>query len=126
MVGTTSGVIFTKVGANTDLVILQGNTINFSFIWGGSTPINNTGFDAIMQIRESLDSAMPIAEFSVGNGRITVGGANGAFNFFMDDTDSANLPALSGGVYSIKITDGAGFVYQAASGSCVIKVGATR
>lgn len=124
MAGTTSGVLFESNGSDIDMTLYQGKTVNFTLTWGGSSPINITGYTARMQLRESFNATAKIAEFTTENGRISVGGANGIFTFSMTATDTAALPAVSG-VYDIEIINGSS-VYLAQSGKFMIAPEVTK
>lgn len=103
-----------------ELVIIQGKTLRAEVIWGGSTPVNVTGWTARLSIRASFSAAQVTADFTVANNRVTVGGANGKFTFSMNATDCAALPAPFVGVYEIEVTQADGTVHRAASGQATI------
>lgn len=128
MAGSTSGVLFTKRGDDVDMKMFQGATINFTLTWGGGTPIDVTGYDARMQIRPSAsDDGTPIAEFTVGNGRVTIGDSDGLITFSMTDADSDDL-VPGEYVYDIEVLDDAGTpnVHRAMSGCCEIVAEVTK
>lgn len=125
MAGTTSGVSIAKNGGDIDIVLYQGKTINFEVIWGGSTPIDVTGFSAQMQARVSAAATELLADFSSDNSRISVGGADGKFTISMSATDSAALKACVG-VYDFEITDVAGNVHLVMSGKFKISPEVTK
>ncbi len=125
MAGTTSGVQISKNGDDVDIVLYQGKTINFEIIWGGSSPINVTGFTAKMQARESASATTIAAEFSTSNGRIAVGTTNGKFTISMTAADSAALKAFVG-IYDFEITNPSGNVYQVMSGKFKIEPEVTK
>lgn len=125
MAGTTSGVSISKNGADVDIILYQGKTINFEVIWGGDTPINVTGFSARMHARQAATATTTLAEFSNSNGRISVGGANGKFTISMSAADSAALkPAV--GIYDFEIVDGSGNVHLVMSGKFQIEAEVTK
>ena len=90
-----------------------------------NTPIPLTGYTALMQIRETTESTVVIAELSTANSRIIIDPVNftiqiklsaavtGAFNF-----DAA--------VYSMELTDNQGTVYPFLSGSVSLTKEVTR
>ena len=90
-----------------------------------NTPIPLTGYTALMQIRETLESTAVLAELSTANSRIIIDPINftiaiklsaavtGAFTF-----DSA--------VYSMELTDNQGTVYPFLSGSVSLTKEVTR
>ena len=118
-----TGIIF-DIESNppyTNIEILQGKTISFPLIWGGATPINVTGYDARMQIREDASSDEVIASFTVANSRVTIGTTNGLITFSMTAADSA---ALTPGeyFYEIEVIDSSGLVISSKElrGRCTI------
>jgi len=125
MAGTTSGVSISKNGSDIDIVLYQGKTINFEVIWGGTTPINVTGFSARMQARQAASATAILAEFSNSNGRISVGNSNGKFIISMSAADSALLKAAVG-VYDFEIVDTAGNVNLVMSGKFQIEPEVTK
>lgn len=125
MAGTTSGVSISKNGDDVDIIIYQGKTVNFEIIWGGSAPIDVTGFSAKLQARQAASSSAILAEFSNANSRISVGGADGKFTISMSATDSANLKPCVG-IYDFEITDVGGNVYLVMSGKFQISAEVTR
>ena len=90
-----------------------------------NTPIPLTGYTALMQIRETVESTVVLAELSTANSRIIIDPINftiqiklsaavtGAFTF-----DSA--------VYSMELTDNQGTIYPFLSGSVSLTKEVTR
>ena len=90
-----------------------------------NTPIPLTGYTALMQIRETVESTVVLAELSTANNRIIIDPINftiqiklsaavtGAFTF-----DSA--------VYSMELTDNQGTIYPFLSGSVSLTKEVTR
>lgn len=119
MSGSINGVFFEVVGQNVNIDFFQGKTITFPLVWGGTAnPIDVSGYDAALQIRRTPTSDI-IADFSVDNGRVTIGGANGLITFEMTAADSAELtPGCY--VYEIEVTDASGNVMRAMSGKAQI------
>ena len=109
MTGSISGVTLQKRGGDVDMIMFQGATVSFGLIWGGSTPIDVTGFGARMTIK-SNDLVTTIAEFTVAgtgvnNGTVTIGGVDGSIEFGMTATDSANLTVGDDYRYDIEIVE---------------------
>ena len=121
MASTISGITFKKTGSCNDIYIqlYQGKTISFNLIWGGSTPVDVTGYDARMQFRTAYDSATIELEFNVSNSRVTVGTTDGKFQFNMTAADSAAL-TISTGVYDLEVINYSGEVFLAMSGRYTI------
>ena len=113
MSGTTSGVNITQSGEDINLQIFRGKTLNFNIIWGGSTPIDITGFQACLQA-ESLDGDV-LLDLDTANGGITIDGANGKLSFKASPvlTDQVKKP----GRYELEMTNLSGDVFRVISGS---------
>jgi len=124
MAGTTSGVNIVQNGADVDITLYQGKTVNFNVIWGGSSPINVTGYSARMQVRECVASTTAIISLTNGSG-ITVGTTDGKFTFSISATTTAAYSAMNG-VYDFEIVDGSGNVYLVMSGLFIITPEVTR
>ncbi len=112
MSGTTSGVEFTQSGEDIHMRIFRGKTIGFEVIWGGSVPIDITGYQASMQIRDLKNSLL--LEFSTANGRIVADGTDGKFTFSGNPSDSRAVTAV--GKWELELTAPNGDVYRALSG----------
>ena len=112
------------------LTLNQVNSASYgAYTSGGivswNTPIPLTGYTALMQIRETLESTVVLAELSTANSQIIIDPINftiaiklsaavtGAFTF-----DSA--------VYSMELTDNQGTVYPFLSGSVSLTKEVTR
>ena len=125
MAGTTSGVSITKNRNDVDIVLYQGKTVNFEVIWGGTTPIDVTGYTAKLQARETPESASAMVTFQSPSSGITVGTTDGKFTFTMSAANTTALvPAV--GVYDFEITNPSGAVYQVMSGKFKIEAEVTR
>ena len=113
MSGTTSGVNITQSGEDINLQIYRGKTLNFNIIWGGSTPIDITGFQASLQA-QALDGDVLLV-LDTGNGGIIIDGASGKLSFKANSvlTEQVNKP----GRYELEMTNLSGDVYRVISGS---------
>lgn len=111
----------TRGGNQADLTLLQGKTIHLPLIWGGETPIDVTGYQAIMQVRQSPQSPETITEFTAENGRVTIGGVDGSIALTMSAEDSANLKAPFSGVYELEIITDTGVVHRGMYGNLIIE-----
>ncbi len=106
------GIEFEVQGGNhVDIIAYQGKTISIPFIFGGENPIDVTGYDAKLHIREEFSSSTSVAEFTTANGRVTIGSSDGLITFAMSATDSASLPSELNGVYEAEIISDTGVVY---------------
>ncbi|MBL4800170.1 MAG: hypothetical protein JKY50_22470 [Oleispira sp.] len=117
MSGTTSGVVFTSTGNSSDDLnfrIFQGKTVSFEIIWGGSSPIDITGYSSSLQIRASRDRDL-IFEFSTTNGRIAIDGPAGKLTFSATDTETAVIDR--DGIYEVELVNTGGDVFRVISGT---------
>lgn len=112
MSGTTSGVAFTQLGDDTHMLVFRGKTLGFEVIWGGSAPIDVSGYAAALQIRDGKGDLM--LELSTANGKIAVGGADGTFTFSGDEADTRAV--ATAGTWELELTAQNGDVYRALSG----------
>ena len=90
-----------------------------------NTPIPLTGYTALMQIRETTESTVVIAELSTANSRIVID----PVNFTIQIKLSAALTAtfnFDAAVYSMELTDNQGTVYPFLSGSVSLIKEVTR
>ena len=113
MSGTTSGVLFSQNGEDVHMQVFRGKTINFEVIWGGSSPIDVTGYQASLQIRDHKGALL--LEMSTANGKIATGGSDGKLSFSGTDADSRAIDRA--GVWELELTTPAGQVYRALSGT---------
>ena len=112
MSGTTSGIAFAQSGEDTNIRVFRGKSLSFDVIWGGSNPIDVTGYGALLQIRR-LDGVLQL-ELSSANGKVTIGGDDGrlAFRATPDDTRAVSQV----GRWELELVDAEGHVYRALSG----------
>ena len=113
MTGTTSGIAFERSGQDVHMTVFRGKSLAFEVIWGGSTPIDVTGYAAALQIRDSNGNLL--LELSTANGKAAVGGADGRFTFAGDEADTRAVASV--GVWELELTAPSGDVYRAMSGS---------
>lgn len=118
MASSASGVLFTKRLNDVDMILFKGKTVNFSVVWGGSNPIDVTGYTATMWIK-NIDGSI-YQTFNSANSRVTIGGANGVINIKMTATDSAALTA-GNYIYEIEVSNTDGIEMLASSGKCKIQ-----
>lgn len=113
MSGTTSGVIFTKVGEDVHMRLFRGKTLRFEIVWGGETPIDITGCQAVLQAR-SLDGTLML-DLSSDNGGIVIDGPAGLLRFAADPVQTDLVRKV--GRYELELTTLAGDVYRVISGA---------
>ncbi|PHS21160.1 MAG: hypothetical protein COA84_16045 [Robiginitomaculum sp.] len=112
MSGTTSGVIFSRTGEDTNMRIFRGKTLSFSIIWGGSAPLDITGYSARLQARDRGGALM--LDLSTSNGGITIDGPGGTLSFAADPALTDQV--LTAGRYEVEMSTAAGDVYRVISG----------
>jgi hypothetical protein len=89
-----------------NITTYQGKTISFVYTYGGSSPIDVTGYTAALYVKRSYSDSSLYTSFTTANSRVSVGGANGQITFSMTAADSAALTAPFVGVYQIELTSG--------------------
>lgn len=112
MSGTTSGVEFSQTGEDTHMRIFRGKTLRFEVIWGGATPIDVTGYQASLQIRDTKGGLL--LELSTSNGKIVAGGVDGKFTFAGTAEDSRAVASVSR--WELELTTPDGEIHRALSG----------
>jgi len=118
MASIIGGLTMYRDGPNINMVAKCGKTLEFSYVWGGDSPIDVTGFGAVLQVRDTDDTL--VLEASVANGRITLGGTDGVISFEVSATDSAAL-TLGDHIYALELTTTGGKVYEPLTGSFTVK-----
>lgn len=113
MSGTTSGIAFTQSGNDINMQIFRGKTLNFNIVWGGTTPIDITGYQASLQAR-GRDGEL-LLDLDTGNGGITIDGPNGKLTFTASPT--ATSMVSKPGSYELELTNQSGDVYRVISGN---------
>jgi len=116
-----------------NIVIEQGSTYQKKLTWAddptfpaAGNPIDITGYSARMHLREEKDSPDPaIIELTNGNGRITIGGANGEIDLFIDDIDTAAM-VIESGFYDLEVESPAGIVTRLIEGTFQLSTEVTR
>ncbi len=116
-----------------NIVIEQGTTFQKKLTWAddptfpaAGNPIDITGYTARMQLREEKDSPDPaILELTDSNGRITIGGANGEIDLFIDDADTEAL-IIESGFYDLEVESPAGIVTRLVEGTFQLSTEVTR
>lgn len=113
-----------------NLVIEQGATFVFNINWiqsDATTPVDITGFTARMHVRDSVDAAATLIEFTTENSRIVLGDAAGTIQLSMTATDTAAL-SFTNGVYDLELVDtgGTGDVTRLTYGGVEVRPEVTR
>ncbi len=112
MSGTTAGVEFSITGEDTHMRIFRGKTLHFDIIWGGSSPIDSTGYHALLQIRNLKGDL--VLEMSTDNGKVSAGGEDGKFTFTGSETDTRAI--ITTGKWELELTAPNGDIYRVLSG----------
>jgi hypothetical protein len=106
--------------------VRQGRTFDPVLTWKDSAgqPIDLTGWDAKVQVRENVDDDDPLLELTVGSG-ITLGGGAGTIALLRSATEMA---AVEPGrySYSLAMTSPGGIQDDLLYGSFVVEEEATR
>lgn len=86
--------------------IIKGSRYLKGFIYQDSTktPIDLTGIDARMHIRERENSPAPEIELTTTNGRLTIIGASGQINIVLTAQETEGL-TINNGVYDLELYD---------------------
>ena len=115
---------------STTLTLNQVNSAAYgAYTSGGilswNTPIPLTGYTALMQIRETIESSTVLAELSTANNRIIIDPVNFTISMKLSAaiTGAFNFDAA---VYSMELTDNQGTVYPFLSGSISLTKEVTR
>ena len=100
-----------------------------AYVSGGilswNTPIPLTGYTALMQIRETLESTAVIAELSTANNGIIIDPINFTIAIKLSATVTGAF-TFDSAVYSMELTDNQGTVYPFLSGSISLTKEVTR
>jgi hypothetical protein len=112
------------------LTLNQVNSAAYgAYVSGGivswNTPIPLTGYTALMQIRETIESTTVIAELSTANSRIIIDPVNFTIQIKMSAALTGTF-TFDSAVYSMELTDNQGTVYPFLSGSVSLTKEVTR
>ena len=115
-----------------DLIVDQGATVNTVFTVKNSarSPISLAGYEARMQVR-TFDtttrdpSATVVANYTTGNGYLTVGGTAGTVTLLIPPADMA---AYEPGnyVYDVEVESGTGETTRIVQGKFIVRAEVTR
>jgi hypothetical protein len=112
------------------LTLNQVNSANYAAYTSGgilswNTPIPLTGYTALMQIRETLESPTVIAELSTANNRIMIDPINYTITMSLPPAVTATFD-FDAAVYSMELTDNQNNVFQFLNGSISLVREVTR
>lgn len=128
MASSFDGIVFTLTeDDDLDCVLVQGCDIYWllTITDDDAEPIDVTGYDARAVFRPRADGSEIAAEFTVENGRVSIGDEDGAIEFSMNEVDSAALQSGTG-VWAVHVTNADGKTWQAQSGKYEISRDITR
>lgn len=112
-----------------NLKIEQGATFRQSLQWKTGDPatsVNLTGYQARMQIRSDVTSAVVLADMTTANGRILITDAvNGKFDLYLTAVETAAL-SFESGVYDLELVAPDNTVTRLLAGSVVLSPEVTR
>lgn len=101
-----------------NFILRRGSTLRRTLTWyqdeRQTTPVDLTGYDAKMQIRDL--SGVLVIELSVFNGGITLGGAAGTISLYISDTASGAV-VEDKCIYDLEMTATNGDVIPLVAGS---------
>ena len=115
-----------------NIVCDQGKTLTRRLRYGTKqggvfTPLDNTGFEARMQVRKTIPSATVVLDLSTATGEITLGGADGAIEV---EVSAQAMEDLSGTYrYDLELVDISGvddIVYGVVRGDFKVRPEVTR
>lgn len=114
---------------NFTMQMWQGATWHYELTWSTgdpSAPVNLTGYEARMQVREEIDSTDTILDLtSLIGGAITLGGAAGTIELDLSATATAEVTPGTH-VYDLELESGAGVVTRLLQGNFVVSAEVTR
>ncbi len=115
------------LGNNFDITINQGETFQLTLTWkdAAGVVINNTGYTAAMQVRETYSSSSTVVSLTNGSG-ITLGGAAGTVAIVISAATTAALTAPFSGVYDLELVSGGGVVTRILQGAAIVTPEVTR
>ena len=108
--------------------IEQGATFRKSLTWKAGAPplpVDLTGCTARMQVREHMDSPLPMLSLTTENGGITLGDESGVVTLHVHALKTGALSKLSG-IYDLEIEFADGTVRRLLCGPVAILPGVTR
>jgi hypothetical protein len=90
--------------AKINLLIESGSKFEKKYLWQdeNKAPIDNSLYEARMQIRSNLESSGVELELTTANGGLTLGGVNGEIDLYIGATDTEAL-TITTGVYDLEL-----------------------
>lgn len=110
-----------------DLPIEQGATLRHTFQLNDQNGalVDLTGYTAQMQIRQTVQSQVPLTTLTTENGGIVMGGANGQIELIISATQTSKL-LTQYAVYDLKIIAPNGDVTRLLEGMVTVSAAVTR
>lgn len=114
------------MAGNHDFVCEQGATFQREITWldSSSSPVNNTGYSARMQVRSTISAPTTLLSISTATGEIVLGGSNGKITITVPATTTASI-AAGCYVYDLEMVSGI-TVYRILQGSFKVDAEVTR
>ena len=82
--------------------VVRGTTFHRTVRWSsGGSPVDLSDYDAELLIKNNLNDVSSVLAMTVGNGRITLGGAAATIDL---DISSADTPTVPEGSYVYELT----------------------
>jgi len=108
-------------------IVEKGATYRHTLFWKDSTntPIQLTGCESRIQVRDSIDSPDVIIELSTENGRIILFPLLGRIDLYISSTDTSALVGF-GGVYDMEVYFTNGDIVRLIEGRVTFKPEVTR
>lgn len=116
---TTNTVTLNQVNSAAYAAYTSGGILSWNM------PVPLTGYTALMQIRETLESEVVIAELSTSNGGIAIDPINYTITMSLTSAITSTFN-FDSAVYSMELTDGQGNVFQFLNGSISLVKEVTR
>jgi hypothetical protein len=111
--------------ATYNFTIYTSKSINLTFTYGGTSPVNLTGYTARCYFRNQVTDPNPIIMLSSGSG-ITLGTTNGQITIAATPIQTALFVGFKTAIYDLELTDASGNVFTLLSGTCQIVESVTR
>lgn len=116
---TTNSVTLNQVNSASYAAYTSGGILSWNM------PVPLTGYTALMQIRETLESTTVIAELSSSNGGISIDSINNTITMNLSAAVTSTFD-FDSAVYSMELTDNQGNVFQFLNGSISLVKEVTR
>lgn len=104
----------------------QGSTFRRTLVYKiARRPVDLTEWDARMQVRETHSATSTLANLTVGNGGLTLGGSAGTITIYISHEDTSNIRA-GNYVYDLELVEPNGDVMRLVEGKFTVTPETTR